>query len=83
MRVFFDGLLYFRPVTMPVKKRVRRVDLIFQPVIALDQQLLCELLGILSLLESLEERQWVKSEPDLRRIAIHVVNQTQQSGQSR
>jgi hypothetical protein len=68
---------------MTIKKRVRRVDLIFKAIIALYQQLLREFLGILRVLESLEKRQRVKSEPDLRRVAIDLVNRTQQSGQSR
>src|SRR6185503_635174 len=38
-RVFLRFAFHLRPVTMTVKKRVRRIDLIAKPVVALYQQL--------------------------------------------
>src|SRR5687768_18096430 len=66
---------------MPVKERMRRVDLILQIVSSLHQQHLPKLLGILRLPQRLKQRQRVKSKPNLRRILIDFVNRTQQRGQ--
>ena len=62
---------------MTVKKRVRRVDLILQTIVALHQQPLSELFRVFGLLESLKKRERIKREPDLRRVSIYVMNRAQ------
>src|SRR5690242_20035032 len=66
---------------MPVKKRVRRIDLIAQRIIALYQQLLREPRRILSPLQRQKQPERIKRKPDLRRIAIDFVNRSQKRGQ--
>ncbi len=62
------------PKTMAIKKVMRRIDLGFQFVIALEKQLAGELLAIVSLLKRAMQRQRIKREPDLRRVAVDFVN---------
>jgi len=68
---------------MTVEKCVRRVDLILQIIIPLHQQLLREFVRVRGLLESFKEREWIKPEPDLSRIAIYFMNRAQEGGQRR
>src|SRR5688572_11987127 len=63
---------------MAVKKVMRRIDLGFQLVIALKEQLAGELLPIISLLKRAMQRQRVKSEPDLRRVTVDFVDSAQE-----
>ncbi len=82
VRVLLDGHLYLRPETMAVKKLVRTVNLIFQFIVALKQQLLRQLLAVVCLLQRAEQRQRVESKPNLRGVAIDFVDRAQERGQS-
>src|ERR1043165_3440365 len=81
-RVFLRYAFDLRPITMTIKKRVRRIDLITQRVIALHQELLRQLLGISRLLQSLKKRERIEREPDLRRISIDLMRRSQNGGRS-
>ena len=59
---------------MAIKKMMRPVDLILQFVIALHQQLLCELLAILGFVKRAPKFQRIEGKPDLHSIAIDFVN---------
>ena len=59
---------------MAIKKIMRAVDLILQFIVALQQQLLRELLAILRFVKHAPKLQRIECKPDLHGIAIDFMN---------
>jgi len=55
---------------MAIKESVRSIDLVLQFIITLQEQLLHELFAIVGLFQRAQQRQRIKSKPNLRGIAI-------------
>src|ERR1700704_176588 len=66
---------------MAVKKLVRTVDLIFQFIVALQEQLLGQLVPVVGLLQRAEQRQRIESKPYLGGVAIDFVDRSQKGSQ--
>src|SRR6266540_7194793 len=76
-RLIHEGLFDFGPVTMTIKKFVGGIDLIFQKIITLQEELPRERFRIFSLLEGLEKRERIKGTPDLNGSPFNLVDGAQ------
>ena len=72
--MLLDRTLYLWPEAMAVKKLVRTVDLIFQFIVALQEQLLHQLVTVVRLLQRAEQRQRLERKPYLGGVAIDFVD---------
>ena len=79
--VLLNRDLYLGPEAMAVKELVRAINLIFQFIIALEEQLLRQLVTIVCLLQCAEQRQGIESEPNLGGVAINFVDRPQKRRQ--